>query len=51
MIGQITIHRLCWDSIKKRYGNTAMRVFKKLGKVGFAEWEEKYKGIISKKGE
>ena len=50
-IGQICVHKICWNGIKKRWGNTAMRVFKKLSEAGFIEWEEKYKGIISKKGE
>ena len=50
-IGQICVHKICWNGIKKRWGNTAMRVFKKLSEAGFTEWEEKYKGIISKKGE
>ena len=42
-IGQICIHRLCWDSISKRFNKTAMNIFKKLSKVGFDEWEKKYK--------
>jgi hypothetical protein len=41
-IGQICIHSLCWDSIKKRFDKTAMSVFKKLSKVGFDEWEKVY---------
>ena len=48
MIGQITIHRLCWDSIKKRYDKKIMPVFKKLSKVKFDEWEKHYKELISK---
>ena len=43
IIGQIIVHRLCWDSIKKRFNKSAMGIFKKLKKVGFDEWEEKYK--------
>ena len=42
-VGQICIHTLCWDSIKKRFDKTAMSVFKKLSKVGFNEWEIRYK--------
>jgi hypothetical protein len=42
-IGQIIVHRLCWDSIRKRFPETAMSVFKKLSKVGFSEWEEYFK--------
>jgi len=43
IIGQIIVHRFCWDSIKKRFNKSAMGIFKKLKKVGFDEWEEKYK--------
>ena len=43
IIGQIIIHKLCWDSIRKRFNKSAMGIFKKLSKVGFEEWEEKYK--------
>jgi len=43
IIGQIIVHRLCWDSIRKRFNKSAMGIFKKLKKVGFGEWEEKYK--------
>ncbi len=43
IIGQIIIHTLCWDSIKKRFNKSAMKIFKKLSKVGFEEWAEKYK--------
>ena len=50
-IGQICICTICWGGIQKRWENTAMKVFKKLSKAGFTEWEEKYKEIISKKGE
>jgi len=42
IIGQIIVHRLCWDSIKKRFNKSAMGIFKKLKKVGFNEWEKKY---------
>ena len=47
IIGQILVHTLCWDSIKKRFGTGAMKIFKKLSKVGFEEWEEKYKEVKS----
>ena len=45
IIGQIIIHTLCWDTIKKRFNKSAMGIFKKLSKVGFEEWEKKYKGV------
>ena len=47
IIGQIIIYRLCWDSIKKRFNKSAMGIFKKLKKVGFDEWEEKYDSTIN----
>jgi hypothetical protein len=46
IIGQVYIYKLCWDSIKKRYGKKIMPIFKKLSKVDFSEWEEKYKEIL-----
>jgi len=42
IIGQIITHRLCWDSIKKRYGQDIMPIFKKLSSIGFDEWEKYY---------
>ena len=45
IIGQVYTYRLCWDSIKKRYGNDIMPIFKKLSDVGFDEWLEQYKGL------
>jgi len=47
IIGQIIVHRLCWDSIRKRFNKSAMGIFKKLKKVGFGEWEEKYNSTIN----
>lgn len=44
-IAVISIHRICWDTIKKQFGKTAMSVFKKLAKVGFDEWEIFYRGL------
>lgn len=46
IIGQIAIHRLCWDSIKKRFGKSALNIFKKCSKAGFDEWEKHYKEIL-----
>ena len=43
-IAQITIHRLCWDSIRKRFADVMPSIFKKLANAGFPEylarWEE-----------
>jgi len=49
IIGQIIIHRLCWDTIKKRFNKSAMGIFKKLKKVGFGEWSGKYSEILREK--
>jgi hypothetical protein len=46
IIGQLCIHQLCWDSIKKRFDKKAMTIFKKLSKVGFNEFELKYKEVL-----
>ena len=46
IIGQIVSFLLCWDTIKNRFGEKAMPIFKKLSKVGFSEWEERYKTVL-----
>ena len=38
VIGQITIHRLCWDSIKKRFAGEVGPIFEVLAEDGFGEW-------------
>lgn len=43
IIGQVYVHRLCWDSIIKRYGKKIMPICKKLSKANFDEWEKAYK--------
>jgi uncharacterized protein YjbI with pentapeptide repeats len=42
-IGQIMVHRICWDSIKKRHKSAFIRIAKKLAGVDFAEWHDKVK--------
>ena len=37
-IAQIVIHRLCWNSIKNRFGEVMPSIFKKLADAGFDEW-------------
>ena len=49
IIGVVSLHRLCWDAIKKRYGKKIMPIFKKLSKKGWGEFAEKYIQIL--KGE
>ncbi len=39
-IAQITIHSLCWDSIRKRFSDVMPGIFKKLADAGFDEWLE-----------
>jgi hypothetical protein len=46
IIGQVAIHRFCWEALKKRYGKKLMPIFKKLSKAGFAEYEEHYKKVL-----
>ena len=43
IIGQIAIHRLCWDSIKKRFDMKIVRIFEVLAEAGFAEYLDFYK--------
>ena len=44
MIGQLAIHRFCWDEIKKRYGKDILPFFKKIAKIGFDEYLKRYTG-------
>ena len=39
-IAQITIHRLCWDSIQRRFPDIMPRLFGLLAEAGFPEWLE-----------
>jgi hypothetical protein len=38
VLGQVFVHRLCWDTIKKKHGKIALSICKKLAKVGFDEY-------------
>ena len=39
-IAQIVIHRLCWDSIQKRYATVMPHIFEVLAAAGFDEWQK-----------
>ena len=47
IVGKLVIHRLCWGSIKKRFGQTVIPVFEKLAKSGYGEYLERYREILS----
>jgi len=47
MIGRITIHRLCWGTIKNKFGKKMLSVFKKLAKDGFNEYLDKYNKVLN----
>ena len=44
-IAQITIHTLCWDSIRKRFGNVMGHIFEILAQDGYTEWLEYWNKI------
>jgi len=46
IIGQLSLHRPCWDEIKERYGKTALSIAKKLAKAGWDEYYRKYKVVL-----
>jgi len=46
IIGELSLHRPCWDVIKKRYGKTALSIAKKLAKAGWDEYYRKYKEVL-----
>ena len=43
IIGQIAIHRICWDRITSNY-KPAISIFEKLDKLGYPEFMKKLKG-------
>ena len=44
-IAQITIHRLCWDAIRKRFGKVMPHIFQILAGEGFDEWLKYWENI------
>jgi len=45
IVGLLAIHRLCWNSIKKRFGERITPIFQKLADKGFDEFLNRYKGV------
>ena len=47
IIGQISIHRLCWDTIRNRFGKSRalLKIFKVLKDAGFPEYYDRFKEI------
>jgi len=46
ILGQIMIHRICWENIGKRYGKKILPIVRKLAKCGFDEYLRKFKGEL-----
>ena len=46
MIGQVVIHKICWNTIKKRYGKRFLTVLKKLKDEGWGEYHDRYKEVL-----
>ena len=47
-IAQITIYRLCWDSIKKRFPTVMPHIFWVLADAGFNEWLDFWSNLKEK---
>ena len=45
-IARIIIYRLCWDSIRMRFGDVMPIIFKKLADAGFGEWLEHWENGV-----
>jgi len=50
MIGVLTIHMPCWDTIKKQWGKKILPLFKKIAKAGWDEYLKKYQEVLKEKG-
>ena len=46
MIGKITLHMPCWDTIKNKFGVPFLRVLEVLKEEGFTEYYDKYAEIL-----
>jgi len=46
MIGQIAVHRYCWDAIKDRHGQPFLRILEVLEAAEFGEYAAKYREIL-----
>ncbi len=46
MIAIVSIHFICWDSIKKRFGKDMLTVFKKIKDAGWPDYLTKYKEVL-----
>lgn len=44
LIGVLSVHRFCWETIKKKHGKVALSVAKKLKKIGYGEYYDKLMG-------
>ena len=43
MVGQILVYRMCWNTIKERFGKKILRIGKILAEKGFDEYLNHYK--------
>ena len=48
IIGQIIIHRFCWEKLKELYGKKLLSIFKKIAKLGWKDYYRYYQCIIKK---
>jgi len=46
IIGILVIHRLCWETIKKRFGKSILPIFRKVADAGFGEYLKRYEEIL-----
>jgi hypothetical protein len=49
MIGQIAVHRYCWDAIKERHGQPFLRILEVLEAAEFGEYAAKYREVFGLK--
>ena len=42
LLGKILICLLCWNTIKKKFGDKIIPILKKLSTIGFDEWEKSF---------
>ena len=46
MIGQVVVHRYCWDAIKERHGQPFLRILEVLEAAEFGEYAVRYREVL-----
>ena len=46
-LGMLAVHRICWSSIKKRFGREVLPLFKKIADAGWPDYLKRYEEVLN----